>query len=64
MMSALCLAVLGLMALVPVSLANAQSEKPLMKAIVVHEYGGPEVLEFEDAPRPEPKENELLVFHS
>jgi NADPH:quinone reductase-like Zn-dependent oxidoreductase len=33
----------------------------MMKAIVAHEYGGPEVLRYEDAPRPEPKENELLV---
>jgi len=32
-----------------------------MKAIVVHEYGGPEVLKYEDALRPEPKENEVLV---
>src|SRR5687768_18564562 len=32
-----------------------------MKAIVLHEYGGPELLKHEDAPRPEPKENELLV---
>ena len=32
-----------------------------MKAIVVHEYGGPEVLKYEDFPRPEPKENEALV---
>ena len=32
-----------------------------MKAVVVHEYGGPEVLKFEDAPRPEPKDNEVLV---
>lgn len=41
--------------------AVAQSEQPMMKAIVVHEYGGPEVLKYEDAPRPEPKENEVLV---
>ncbi len=33
----------------------------VMKAVVAHEYGGPEVLKYEDAPRPEPKENELLV---
>lgn len=33
----------------------------VMKAIVVHEYGGPEVLKLEDMPRPEPKENEVLV---
>lgn len=41
--------------------AMAQPEKPLMKAIVLHEYGGPELLKYEDRPRPEPKENELLV---
>src|SRR5260370_2325446 len=32
-----------------------------MKAIVGREYGGPEVLKYEDVPRPEPKENEMLV---
>src|SRR3954447_25448672 len=32
-----------------------------MKAVVAHEYGAPEVLKYEDAPRPEPKDNELLV---
>lgn len=32
-----------------------------MKAVVVHEYGGPEMLKYEDTPRPEPKENEVLV---
>lgn len=32
-----------------------------MKAIVVYQYGGPEVLKYEDAPRPEPKENQILV---
>src|SRR5713226_4056867 len=41
--------------------AFAQSTKSTMKAVVVHEYGGPEVLKYEDAPRPEPKENEVLV---
>src|SRR4051794_11044321 len=34
---------------------------PMMKAIIAHEYGAPEVLKYEDATRPEPKENELLV---
>src|SRR5438046_1784278 len=43
------------------AIAGAQSTKPMMKAIVVHAYGGPEVLKYEDVPRPEPKENELLV---
>src|SRR5438309_2732586 len=42
-------------------IAVAQSHAPTMKAVVVHEYGGPEVLKYEDAPRPEPKENEVLV---
>src|SRR6202011_5797351 len=32
-----------------------------MKAIVVHEYGGPEALKLEDVPIPEPKENKILV---
>lgn len=32
-----------------------------MKAIVAHEYGGPEVLKYEDVPRPEPKEDEMLI---
>jgi NADPH:quinone reductase-like Zn-dependent oxidoreductase len=41
--------------------AFTQSQAPTMKAIVLHEYGGPEVLKYEDAPRPEPKENEVLV---
>jgi NADPH:quinone reductase-like Zn-dependent oxidoreductase len=39
---------------------TAETDKP-MKAIVAHEYGGPEVLRYEDAPVPEPKENEVLV---
>lgn len=39
----------------------AQSANPTMKAIVVHEFGGPEVLKLEDVARPEPKENEILV---
>jgi NADPH:quinone reductase-like Zn-dependent oxidoreductase len=39
----------------------AQSSKPTMKAVVVHEYGGPEVLKYEEAPRPEPKDDQILV---
>ena len=38
-----------------------QTAKPTMKAVVVHEYGGPEVLKLEEMPRPEPKEDEILV---
>ncbi|MDQ6624435.1 MAG: NADP-dependent oxidoreductase [Verrucomicrobiota bacterium] len=47
------------LALVPVR-AEAQAGQT-MKAIVVHEYGGPSVAKYEDAPRPEPKPNEALV---
>jgi NADPH:quinone reductase-like Zn-dependent oxidoreductase len=32
-----------------------------MKAIVLHESGGPEVLKYEDAPRPQPKDDEVLI---
>ena len=39
----------------------AQSIKPTMKAMVIHEYGGPEVLKYEDVPRPEPKEDQILI---
>jgi NADPH:quinone reductase-like Zn-dependent oxidoreductase len=39
----------------------AQSARPMMKAVVLHEHGGPEVLKYEDVPRPEPKDDEVLV---
>ena len=32
-----------------------------MKAIVVHQNGGPEVLKYEDAPWPQPKDGEILI---
>jgi NADPH:quinone reductase-like Zn-dependent oxidoreductase len=32
-----------------------------MKAVRIHEYGGTDVLSYEDAPRPEPGEGEVLV---
>ena len=41
--------------------ASAQTNAPTMKAVVVNEWGGPEVLKYQDAPRPEPKEDEILV---
>ena len=39
------------------ALANSQT----MKAIVAHEYGGPNVLKVEEVPVPTPKEDEMLV---
>src|ERR1700719_1631554 len=40
-------------------LAGATSQT--MKAIRIHNYGGPEVLHYEDAPRPKPQAGEVLV---
>jgi NADPH:quinone reductase-like Zn-dependent oxidoreductase len=51
---------LTIFAILPMKAADV-SARPMMKAMVVHEYGGPEVLKLEDVPRPEPKENEILV---
>src|SRR4029453_16419008 len=47
----------------PILLAipTAQSVTPTMKAVVIREYGGPEVLKYEDIPRPEPNDDQLLV---
>jgi NADPH:quinone reductase-like Zn-dependent oxidoreductase len=45
----------------PFVAAVAQSAQPMMKAAVLHEHGGPEVLKYEDTPRPEPKDDEVLV---
>src|SRR5213082_3390068 len=44
-----------------VIVAARADEKPMITAVVAHEYGAPEVLKFEDIPRPEPKANEVLV---
>ena len=41
--------------------AVAETAEPTMKAIVIHEFGGPEVLKYEDVPRPEPKDDQILV---
>lgn len=38
-----------------------QSSDPMMKAVVVKEYGGPEVLKLEDVHVPTPKEDEVLT---
>ena len=47
-------------AILPI-ISSGQPARPTMKAIAVHEYGGPEVLNYEDVPRPEPKEDQILV---
>ncbi len=41
---------------------NQQNDtKATMKAVRIHAFGGPEVLQYEDAPRPVPKAGEVLV---
>src|SRR2546423_4587806 len=40
---------------------SASATSQTMKAIRIHNYGGPEVLKDEDAPRPEPQAGEVLV---
>ena len=40
---------------------SASATSQTMKAIRIHRYGGPEVLHYEDAPRPEPQAGEVLV---
>ena len=48
-------------ALILPNFAAAESATSTMKAIVIHEYGGPEVLKYEDVPRPEPKADQILI---
>jgi NADPH:quinone reductase-like Zn-dependent oxidoreductase len=40
---------------------SLQTKSQTMKAIRIHRYGGPEVLQYEDAPRPKPKPGEVLI---
>ena len=37
------------------------TEKNTMKAVQIHAFGGPDVLQYEDVLRPQPKANEILV---
>ena len=38
-----------------------QADRPTMKAVVIHQYGGAEVLKYEDVPQPEPKQDQLRI---
>src|SRR2546423_15534773 len=40
---------------------SASATSQTMKAIRIHKYGGPEVLHYENAPRPKPQAGEVLV---
>ena len=50
-------AIFGLLA----SSGAAGPDAESMKAIVIHAYGGPEVLKLEEVPRPQPKDDEVLI---
>ena len=52
-----CAGLVGMIVTFPVSALSGAK----MKAIVIHEYGGPEVLKPEDVPVPEPKDDEIVV---
>src|SRR6476469_122375 len=39
----------------------SQAQTATMKAVVIHSYGGPEVLKVENVPPPVPKEDEILI---
>jgi len=40
---------------------STETKSQTMKAIRIHNYGGPEVLKYEDAPRPQPQAGEVVV---
>jgi NADPH:quinone reductase-like Zn-dependent oxidoreductase len=52
---------IGLAGILIPSATAAQPETAMMKAVVLHSYGGPEVAKLEEVPRPEPKDDELLI---
>jgi NADPH:quinone reductase-like Zn-dependent oxidoreductase len=45
----------------PVVAVADESAQPVMKAAVIHEFGGPDVFKYEDVARPEPKEDQVLI---
>jgi NADPH:quinone reductase-like Zn-dependent oxidoreductase len=45
----------------PVAPAEPASPVAMMKAVRAHNFGGTDVLQYEDAPRPEPGEDEILI---
>jgi NADPH:quinone reductase-like Zn-dependent oxidoreductase len=53
--------ILILLASWAISSAWAKPQNAMMKAVVLRAYGGPEGLKLEDVPRPEPKDDEILI---
>jgi len=54
-------AISGLPAVVALLALFGSREEPTMKAVRIHEYGGPEKLVVDDVPRPKPGAGEVLV---
>jgi NADPH:quinone reductase-like Zn-dependent oxidoreductase len=53
---------LALLSILPaLTLAHAETSSPMMKALVIRSFGGPEVLKYEEVPRPEPNDDQVLV---
>jgi NADPH:quinone reductase-like Zn-dependent oxidoreductase len=50
-----------LIGLAPLPARAAPPATGKMKAIVLHEYGGPATLHYEDAPRPVPNDDQILI---
>src|SRR5207245_5273705 len=40
---------------------SASATSQTMKTVRIHKYGGPEVLQYEDAPRPKPQAGQVLI---
>jgi NADPH:quinone reductase-like Zn-dependent oxidoreductase len=54
--------VMSLVGLLMLFVSSTRAEqKPMMKAVVAHDYGAPDVLKFEEVTRPEPGDDEVLV---
>jgi hypothetical protein len=60
MRTAFCFVPIAL-AWVATSSITAESQTSTMKAVVLRGYGGPELSKLEDVPRPEPKDDEILI---
>jgi D-arabinose 1-dehydrogenase-like Zn-dependent alcohol dehydrogenase len=56
-----CLVALTLCAQAREPQPSPKTSATKMKAVVLHEYGGPEALNYGETPRPKPKDDEILI---
>ena len=54
-------ALIAMLVFAVTALADAPDSNAKMRAIVIHGYGGPEVMKLEEVSRPEPAEDEVLI---